>query len=80
MDEPGTQRLFVHTMRGQIYSVSYDGKAVTPYLDINAAPWGVSVDFAGSERGFQSLAFHPQFGRPARPATASSTRIPTPAT
>jgi hypothetical protein len=67
VDEPGTKRLFVHTMRGQIYSVSYDGKTVTPYLDINAAPWGVSVNFTGSERGFQSLAFHPQFGQRGTP-------------
>ena len=29
-DEPGTRRLFVATMRGPIYSVSYDGKTVTP--------------------------------------------------
>jgi hypothetical protein len=61
VDEPGTNRLFVNTMRGALYSVSYDGKTVTPYLDINAANWGVSVQFAGSERGVQSVAFHPQF-------------------
>lgn len=67
VDEPGTRRLFVHTMRGQIYSVSYDGKAVAEYLDINAEAWGVSVNFQGSERGFQSIAFHPQFARRGTP-------------
>jgi hypothetical protein len=61
VDEPATRRLFVNTMRGAIYSLSYDGKTVTPYLDINAANWGVPVNFQGSERGFHSIAFHPQF-------------------
>jgi len=63
VDEPGTKRLFVNTMRGALYSVSYDGKTVTPYLDINAANWGVGVQFAGSERGVQSFVFHPQFSQ-----------------
>jgi len=67
VDEPGTRRLFVNTMRGQIYSLSYDGKTVTPYLDINAANWGVSVNFQGSERGFHSIAFHPQFNQRGTP-------------
>lgn len=57
VDEPGTKRLFVNDMRGPIYSVSYDGKAVTPYVDINAPAWGVRVNSSGSERGFQSFAF-----------------------
>ena len=50
VDEPGTRRLFVNDMRGPLYSVSYDGKAVTLYLDINAATWGVprAVDGAGA--------------------------------
>jgi hypothetical protein len=64
VDEPGTRRLFVNDMRGTLYSVSYDGKAVRPYLDVNAAEWGVRVQAAGNERGFQSFAFHPQFSRP----------------
>jgi hypothetical protein len=64
VDEPGTRRLFVNDMRGPLYSVSYDGRTVTPYADINAAPWGVSVQSSGSERGFQSFAFHPQFNQP----------------
>src|SRR5882672_11300012 len=61
VDEPGTRRMFVNTMRGPLYSVSYDGKTVTLYLDVNAPEWGVPVQSAGSERGFQSVAFHPQF-------------------
>ncbi|HET9359855.1 MAG TPA: hypothetical protein VFO58_08895, partial [Vicinamibacterales bacterium] len=63
-NEPGTRRLFVNDMRGPLYSVSYDGKAVTLYLDVNAPAWGVSVQSMGRERGFQSFAFHPQFGQP----------------
>ena len=63
VDEPGTRRLFVNDMRGPIYSVSYDGKTVMPYLDINAPAWGVRVNSSGNERGFQSFAFHPQFNR-----------------
>lgn len=64
VNEPGTRRLFVNDMRGPLYSVSHDGKTVTLYLDINAAAWGVRVNSTGAERGFQSFAFHPQFGRP----------------
>jgi glucose/arabinose dehydrogenase len=67
VDEPGTRRLFVNTMQGMIYSVSYDGKTVTPYLDLNAPAWSTPVDARGSERGFQSFAFHPQFGRRGTP-------------
>jgi hypothetical protein len=63
VNEPGTRRLFVNDMRGPLYSISYDGKAVTLYLDINAATWGVPVQSMGNERGFQSFAFHPQFGQ-----------------
>jgi glucose/arabinose dehydrogenase len=63
VDEPGTKRMFVSTMRGAIYSVSYDGKTVTEYVDTNAAAWKLGVQSQGSERGLQSIAFHPQFGR-----------------
>ena len=63
VDEPGTRRMFVSTMRGAIYSVSYDGKTVTEYVDINAPAWNIGVQFQGSERGFQSFAFHPQFAQ-----------------
>jgi hypothetical protein len=67
VDEPRTTRLFVNDMRGPIYSVSYDGKYVALYLDINASQWGVRVQSMGRERGFQNFAFHPQFGQPGTP-------------
>lgn len=67
VDEPHSQRLFVSTMRGMLYSVSYDGKTVTPYLDVNSADWGVKVQFSFSERGLQSFAFHPQFAERGAP-------------
>jgi hypothetical protein len=67
VDQPGTRRLFVNDMRGPLYSVSYDGRTVTLYLDVNAAEWGVRVQAQGSERGFQSFAFHPQFAQPGTP-------------
>jgi glucose/arabinose dehydrogenase len=63
VDEPGTRTIFVSTMRGALYSVSYDGKRVVEYLDINAPSWNIGVQFQGSERGFQSFAFHPQFAQ-----------------
>jgi Glucose / Sorbosone dehydrogenase len=64
VNEAGTKRLFVNDMRGPLYSVSYDGKAVTLYLDINDPKWGVKVQSMGRERGFQSFTLHPQFGQP----------------
>jgi hypothetical protein len=67
VDEPATERLFVNDMRGPLYSVSYDGKTVLLYLDINDPAWGVAVQSNGRERGFQSFAFHPQFGQSGRP-------------
>ena len=67
IDEAGTRRLFVSDMRGILYSVSYDGKTVTPYLDLRDQQWAVSVQSQGSERGFQSFAFHPQFSRRGSP-------------
>jgi hypothetical protein len=67
IDETGTRRLFVNDMRGPLYSVSYNGKAVSLYLDVNAPAWGHPVQSAGRERGFQSFVFHPQFGRPGTP-------------
>jgi hypothetical protein len=63
VDEPGTKRLFVNDMRGPLYSVSYDGRSVAVYVDINDPKWGVGVQSQGRERGFQSFAFHPDFGR-----------------
>ena len=67
VDEPGTRRMFVNDMRGPLYTVSYDGRTTTPYLDINAPNWGVSVQSTGRERGFQSFAIHPQFGQAGTP-------------
>ena len=64
VDEPGTRRMFVIDMRGPLLSVSYDGKTVRPYLDVNAPAWGVQVNSTGAERGVQSFAFHPQFNQP----------------
>ena len=60
---PGTRRLFVNDMRGPLYSISYDGRTVKQYLDVNAAAWKVGVQSMGNERGFQSFAFHPQFSQ-----------------
>ena len=48
VDEPGTKRLFVSVMTGGLYSISYDGKTVTQYVDLNATQWGVSVQSQGS--------------------------------
>jgi hypothetical protein len=67
VDEPGTRRMFVNDMRGPLHTVSYDGRTVTPYLDINDPKWGVNVQSMGRERGFQSFALHPQFGRTGTP-------------
>jgi hypothetical protein len=67
VDEPGTRRMFVNDMRGPLYTVSYDGRTVTPYLNINDPKWGVHVQSMGRERGFQSFALHPQFGRAGTP-------------
>jgi hypothetical protein len=69
VDEPGTKRLFVNDMRGPLYTVSYDGKSVQAYLDVNDPRWGVSVQSGGRERGFQSFAFHPDFGRAGAPGS-----------
>ena len=63
VDEPGTGRLFVSDMRGLLYSVGYDGQAVTLYLDLTAPTWALDVEASSRERGFQSFAFHPQFNQ-----------------
>jgi hypothetical protein len=67
VDEPGTRRLFVNDMRGPLYTVSYDGKTVTPYIDVNAPRWSTPVQSMGRERGVQSFALHPQFGQRGAP-------------
>jgi hypothetical protein len=67
VDEPGTRRLFVNDMTGPLYGVSYDGRTVTRYLDVNDPTWRVGVQSQGRERGVQSFAFHPQFGQAGAP-------------
>jgi hypothetical protein len=84
LDEPGTRRLFVNDMRGPLYSLSYDGKTLTKYLDLNAPEWKMPVQFVGEERGFQSFVFHPGFTRRGSPGygkfyTYGDTRNMTPA-
>jgi hypothetical protein len=85
VDEPGTRRLVVSDMNGLLYTVSYDGQRVTPYLDLRDPRWAVSVQSRGSERGLQSFAFHPQFNRRGTPGfgkfytfTDTSDTSPTP--
>ena len=80
IDEPGTRRLFVNDMRGILYSVSYDGKRVAPYLDLRIPRWSVNILSVNFEQGIQSFAFHPQFATPGALASASSIRTSTPAT
>jgi hypothetical protein len=63
IDETGSKRLFVSTMQGPIFSVSYDGKSVVEYVNVNAPQWKIGVQSHGSERGLQSFAFHPQFNQ-----------------
>src|SRR5689334_9295549 len=63
IDEPGTKRLFVSTMQGPIFTVSADGKTVGEYVNVNAPQWKIGVQAQGSERGLQSIAFHPQFSQ-----------------
>ncbi|MEX0680983.1 MAG: PQQ-dependent sugar dehydrogenase [Balneolales bacterium] len=63
VNEPGTGRMFVNDMRGPLFSVSYDGREVIQFLNINDPVWGVGVESGGRERGFQSFAFHPDFGQ-----------------
>ena len=64
--EPGTRRFFASDMNGKLFAISYDGKTVTPYLDLTAPDWKVGVQAQGSERGLQSFAFHPQFSQSGR--------------
>jgi hypothetical protein len=67
LNESGTRRMFVNDMRGPLYSLSYDGKTLTKYLDLNAPEWKMPVQFIGEERGFQSFVFHPHFNRRGSP-------------
>jgi len=67
VEEPASKRLFVSDMRGPLYTVSADGKVVTPYLDVNDPKWGVPVQSQGRERGVQSITLHPQFAQAGTP-------------
>lgn len=67
VDEPGTARLFLNDMYGRLYTVGYDGRAVTLYLDHDDPRFGVQVQAGGRERGLQSFAMHPDFGRQGAP-------------
>ena len=67
VDEPGTGRMFVNDMRGPLYSISYDGRRIAQYLDVDDSRWGIGVESGGRERGVQSFAFHPQFGQSGTP-------------
>ena len=83
--EPGTRRMFVNDMHGALYTVSIDGKSVTPYFDHQDPRWNIPVQFQNFERGFQSFAFHPDFNRRGAPGygkiytyTDTSNVTPTP--
>jgi len=85
IDEPGTKRLFVNDMRGPLYSVTYDGRTVTQYLDVNAEHWRVNVQSPRRGLGLQSFAFHPQFTQSGTPGagklytwTDTSNTVPDP--
>lgn len=65
--EPVSRRLFVSDMAGVLYTVSSDGRTVTPYLDMRDPKWGVAVQSQGRERGVQSFALHPQFAQAGTP-------------
>jgi Glucose / Sorbosone dehydrogenase len=67
VDEPGTKRIFVSSMRGTIYALSYDGKTVSPYLNIDAPAWSIGIQTTHAENGLQSIAFHPQFNQRGTP-------------
>ena len=74
VDEPGTRRLFVNDMRGPLYTVSYDGKAVALYVDINAPEVGRQRQLgratSAASRASRSIR---SSTAPARRASASST-------
>jgi hypothetical protein len=67
VQEPGARNLFVNDMRGPLYRISADGRAVTQYVNIDDPQWNMDVQSQGRERGFQSFALHPQFNQPGAP-------------
>ncbi len=52
-------RLFANDQRGPLYTISSTGNAVTEYLDLR--DFSALDIVSGSEPGFQSFAFHPDF-------------------
>src|SRR5688572_6915867 len=68
VEEPGSRRrLFVSDMHGLLYTLSADGRTVSPYLDLRDPKWGVAVLSQGRERGLQSFTLHPQFAQAGAP-------------
>jgi glucose/arabinose dehydrogenase len=67
VEEPSSKRLFVSDMRGVLYTVTPNGRTVTPYLDMRDPKWSVAVQSQGRERGVQSFVLHPQFGQAGTP-------------
>jgi hypothetical protein len=67
VEEPASRRLFVSDMHGLLYTLSADGRTVTPYLDLRDPKWNTPVQSSGRERGVQSFTLHPQFGQPGTP-------------
>lgn len=65
--EPGTRNVFVNDMRGPLYRISDDAKVVTMFVNIDDERWGRRIQSQGRERGFQSFAFHPQYGERGTP-------------
>lgn len=64
IDVPGAERLFVNDAAGVLYGVSYDGVAVTSWLDLREPRWGLVGPHWAISAGkmhFHSFAFHPQF-------------------
>jgi hypothetical protein len=66
-NEPFPQPIARTDMRGPLYTVSADGKTVTPCLDTNDPKWGHPVMSQGRERGVQSIVLHPQFAQAGTP-------------
>jgi glucose/arabinose dehydrogenase len=67
VEEPSSKRLFVSDMRGVLYTVTPNGRTVSPYLDMRDPKWSVAVQSQGRERGVQSFVLHPQFGQAGTP-------------
>jgi glucose/arabinose dehydrogenase len=62
----GSGRLFVNDMRGKLWVIENGSVAPTPFLDL-AAALGSAFDTVGSQVGFSTFAFHPDFASPGAP-------------